>query len=490
MITLLLGMFALAQDAPDIGMDDDLMGFLQQQKAQWPDRTRPPTVADPEVWELPEWTEHQLGQVRVLHVPVEGVRKVQLVLYREKGALHLDGEATETSWATGWMADAATASHDALSLEMALDAVDGELSTDGVDLVQQRLQIAAPVEDFPKALALFAEVLTEPAYPKKDLKRYAREQKLDLSLLAATRPSTVAGRTLRFAWHPAESPYGRRPRLSEYKLDPAQLVERNLRLNAEAPLTAVVAGDVEWSTLEPLLSAAFEGLGSDAQPDTYPAATPPSESRRVAVHIPGAKQTVVRLRMAAPPEGHDDELAIDLVNWAYGGAFLSRLNRSLREEHGWTYGSWSRYRRHPGLGTVDVGYDTATETVSESITETARILGTLAQDGPTDDELQGAWKERVGAWNTTLVDGQTAGSAYARFYDAGLTPSSARDQVVAMGEVTPEQATQAAQRWLHADKPQLWVVVGDRTLLEPELKELGWDWEWLEAPDAVLGSFE
>ncbi len=491
MISLLLMLTAGAQDAPDLMMDDDLMGFLNAQKETWPDRSKRPQVTVAEPWELPEWQEHALSDgVRVLHVQVEGVRKVELQLTRHRGALDLDGKTSPSTFATGWLMDSATALLSAQQLEIKADLLDMGLWSNGLAFTRAELGFDVPVEDFDASLDLFVSVLKTPAYPKADIQRWTRDELLDLEVYYRTSGGAVASRAMHHSWFAADTPYGQRDDLSAYKgIDTTQLVKRNLQLNAESPMTVMVVGDMSWQDLEPKLKAAFTDLGAKGEESPMPEFSSPAASRFIAVDMPGAEQAVVRMRMAAPKLGHDDQDVMDAVNWAYGGAFLSRLNRSIREEKGWTYGSRSSYGAADTYGTFSVSYDTGVDTTADAIAETVRVLEELAEGGCTADEIEASYLESVGVWNNTNVDAASAHGFYDWLLNDGLTVATARERLLATGSLTPEQTAKAASTWLGSDQPRVWVVVGDRSKLEPELAELGWEWEWLDVEAAVMGTF-
>src|SRR6185503_17368878 len=65
---------------------------------------------------------------------------------------------------------------------------------------------------------------------------------------------------------------------------------------------------------------------------------------------------------AAPP--------LDLLNTALGGSFTSRLNQSLREDHGWTYGARSAFSERRGQGSFSASAAVHTEVTGLALKET------------------------------------------------------------------------------------------------------------------------
>ncbi len=54
---------------------------------------------------------------------------------------------------------------------------------------------------------------------------------------------------------------------------------------------------------------------------------------------PSAPLTIGALAQRTGLKGTDDLLALNTVNDALGGSFLSRINMDLREKRGWSYGA-------------------------------------------------------------------------------------------------------------------------------------------------------
>ena len=91
------------------------------------------------------------------------------------------------------------------------------------------------------------------------------------------------------------------------------------------------------------VAEAFSGWRSAPSPEP-PAIVPPRpEGRRIViVDRPRAAQTELRVALVGIPRTHPDYLGLGVLNSLLGGKFTSRINLSLRERHGFTYGAHSR----------------------------------------------------------------------------------------------------------------------------------------------------
>ena len=67
---------------------------------------------------------------------------------------------------------------------------------------------------------------------------------------------------------------------------------------------------------------------------------------------PGAAQSQIRIGWVGVPRSTPDYFALRVLNTILGGAFTSRLNTNLREEHGYAYGASSTVRHARRRGAV------------------------------------------------------------------------------------------------------------------------------------------
>ena len=452
-----------------------------------PDRSAPPEVVPPQPLELPEPEIHELGPgLTAWHVRVPSVRKVAVHLVFGGGLVELVGSPTQGGRAMGWMVDVATEDRSAADLSRFKDMNEIELWS-RIGLHDGAVSLVVPKSNLALGLDLQREVLRQPGFPNKDLKRYLEDQRLYYTVEAPSSQGRVASQTLAYAWFPADHPYGTRPDLAELKQIKSGPLENLYHLwTTSVPIRVVVVGDIDFSEVEGPLTRMLQGLGADV-PAARGVPVTPSGPRVLAVHMPGQSQVAVRLRTEAPPEIHEDHVAMIATNWILGGHFLSRLNQVLREEKGYTYGSGSRYRSGLTWGTTTVSVDVDAENLAETLTVINEQIDALAADGVTADEIEAARRGLVQEWNTTMQTADSAASMYLTALEEGRTMAELHAQRVALGELVPADAARVASTWMASTEARTWVFVGDRAKMEPELAEAGLTAEWLDPHGAVLG---
>lgn len=454
-----------------------------------PDRRAPPAVQPASALDLPSPQAHALWDgLAAQHVQVEGLRKVQVVVSLHRGSVALcDRPVAAPCEALGDMLGVATGKTDASALEEALILLDAELYG-SMGLRDTTITLSVPPEQLDQGLALLREALLTPAFPKDELKLLRRDVLLNYEAIWPTDANMVARQAREYAWFVSDPYYGARPDLEGWEqLAPAQLVVTHARLLAEAPATVLVVGSLPWESLEPKLRATLDGVGKPGvRADPYPAQGP-SQSRLIAVDMPGQELSSIRLRVAAPDAQSADRASFQAAHFALGGNFMSRLNRVLREEKGWTYGAYGRYVVAPAYGVWDFGVDVATENTAEAITEILAEIAKVQEAGPTLEEVEAAAVDQLQTWNQRLSTSDSARGFYQQLLDQGDTVQKARARLDAIDAATPESARQAAAAPLSKDATRVWVVVGDRTKLEPELTGLGLTPAWVTPQQAILG---
>jgi predicted Zn-dependent peptidase len=454
-----------------------------------PDRSAPPAVAPAAFFAHPAPEVFTLSPGVTVHwVRVPGARRVSVVVNQWGGAAALDGELSWRASLTGGLRDVATATWDAPALAAHEEALDMDVWTQ-TQLRVDTYEIDATQAAFGPALELLRSVLAEPTYPRADLSRAARDLRLHHGLQAPRDAATVAQRVLQYARHPPDHPNGRPLDLDALgAVRPAHLREAAARLGALGPTDVIVAGDVspaDW--LEPL-RAALPGLGADL-PRPPLADPPPLRARVFAVDLPDNDQALVLVGHPAPGRAHPDATAYRAVDFALGGAFLSRLNKVLREQHGLTYGvhaGWSPSARY-GLWQAEV--DVAEQNVQRALELLLAELAAISESGATADEIATAANDAAASWNTAF---QTASSA-AAFYDelvaTEVPVAERRAALEALRAVTPDQTREVAARWFSGEGRVI-VVVGDRKAIEDQVRAAVGEPVWIDAKAAVLGQFD
>jgi zinc protease len=237
--------------------------------------------------------------------------------------------------------------------------------------------------------------------------------------------------------------------------------------------TFLLVGDIDATQAASQLEAAFKGWQAVPPFET----TMTTDAARAATTIylvdkPGAAQSVIAAGQVGPSRLHEDYLPLVVMNMAFGGQFTARLNMNLREDKGYTYGYRSRFDWRRAASSFVAGGSVQTAVTKESLVETLKEFRDLhGQREISEDEFD---KARLGLVRGYPPTFETPGQVLRRLTDIvhlGLPDDYYVDHVERLEAVSLDDVRRVATE--HVDPESLTIiVVGDRAVIEPGLREL------------------
>ena len=344
-----------------------------------------------------------------------------------------------------------------------------------VTVGENRTEIGGDVlsEFGPQMVALVADVARHPKFPESELARLKSDRERQLSI-ALSQPQPLAQEKFRavlYGDHPVRAPLpdrGDAPGVHDRRRP--RLLRQELRRGARAPLRRRPlrrrrrrGGDPEG------LRGLEAGNAARALPPAAARANAPSTSWT------GRERCSRRSTSACPssiPRKPDWD-TLFLMNVLLGGSFSSRITSNIREQKGYTYSPSS-----PALEPVPrrlLGRDRRRHDERDR----AGDQGDPRRDRPPagasrrpTQELKGFQNYRAGVF--VLQNSSRAGIiGQLEFVDLhGLPADYLNGYVARVYAVTPQQVQQAAKKYLQDDKATI-VVVGDKKVIEEQIKEFG-----------------
>jgi len=330
------------------------------------------------------------------------------------------------------------------------------------------------------SLTLLSDVVRNPAFAPSEVERL-RAQRLASLASEATQPGAIAARALPPLLYGPDSPYGRSftgtgDPGTVGALTRADLAAEHAAWVRPDNATIFVVSDEPLGEITQQLEAAFGDWRAPSTPkgvkafsDTIPA---PS-SRIVLIDRPQSPQSLIYGGAVLPVSGTDDLLTLNAANVTLGSDFLSRINADLRETKGWSYGVRGNVNalehRVPYIVNAPVQANRTGESVAALIAQYERFLET---DGVTAQEL-----ERTVNGNTRSLAGgfETSAQILAalRSNDLYDRPDDYQETIASRTRaLTAAQLDEAARQVIKPDQ-FVWVVVGDASVVRPQLESLG-----------------
>ena len=332
------------------------------------------------------------------------------------------------------------------------------------------VQLHTPTAQLDSALALFADVALHPAFPTNELERL-RKNRLTSLLQVKDRGPEIANRAYAAIvfgsaayGHPLTGDEASTNAIQQ--ADVRRFYESYFRPNNA---TLLVVGDVKPDDIERRVRALFGGWQRGAVPAvSYGQPTAPKGTTIYVVDKPGAAQSSFRIGGVGVARNTRDYFPLTVMNTALGGSFTSRLNQTLRETKGYTYGASSGFamRRAPGPFTASA--EVVAAKTDSALIEFMKQLRAIRDTIPKD-ELEKTKRylqlQLPGRFETT---GGIAGQlAQLVTYDVPL--SFYNDYTQAIAAVTQADVQRVARQYIDPDKLAI-VIVGDRKSIEPTLR--------------------
>jgi zinc protease len=365
---------------------------------------------------------------------------------------------------TASMLDQGAGDRDALGMAAAVEDLGASLHIDGAGETAS-IRGAMLSEDLDALLAVLADALLRPTFPKAQIEKIRAELLNDARLSEST-TSSVAPRRANEILFPATHPFHFHRGGSE---DSLRAIVREdlvafhrLRYRSDAVVLALV-GDV---TPERAVEAVTRAMGSMAAGrgpvglEIPPTAAPEGALRRV-VAMPGRSQADVVVAFPGVARTAPDYDAAMMMNYVLGGASLSsRLMENLRDAQGLVYGVYSVLQAGVGAGPLQIRAGTNPANVEQCVTSILDDVRRLGAEGPTDAEIDAAKGYLTGVFPVRLEanSGVAAQILAVELYGLGSDYLERYDTTI--NEITRASVAAAARRYLADTRPVL-VVAGD-----------------------------
>lgn len=370
-----------------------------------------------------------------------------------------------------------TSERDGFELADGLDALGARISTDTLrDASLVRLRALSPTLE--PSLELFAEVALEPSFPK-DMVSLQVRQRLAAIEQEEANPTQAVQRVLPGILYGEEHPYavarggtGRAQTVAE--LDRKDLVDWHRAWFRPGSSSLVVAGDVTMKELKPLVEAAFGGWKKgEAKAKDVGAATASPAGTVYLMDKPDAPQSVIVAAHVSHPAGHERDLAREVLMRGFGGMSTSRLNRNLRLDKHWSYGTWGGISDARGPRPFVVLAPVQSDKTADAMREVrSEIRGVAGERPVTGEELESLMRSAVSRLPGRYETLAALESAAVDMVNFGMPESWFADYARNVRALTGADLAAAGRAFVRPDE-LTWIVMGDLEEVEPSVRELG-----------------
>ncbi len=398
-------------------------------------------------------------------------------------ALAVDAGASSDSQAKAGLAtlavdlmDEGTKTRNTFQISDQLDSLGARLSTgSSSDLSFIRLQATAA--NLKPSLDIMTDVVLNPSFPN-DLFEIQKQRRLAQIGQEKANPNALAQRILPGIIYGANHAYGKTASGNEKSV--AGITREDLAAwHAEwfkpGSATVIITGDTTMEKVLPLLEQTFGAWKSGTAPKkNLPTVAKTSGKKIYLIDKPDAPQSTIVAAHVSETSGQTEDLAGEPVFQNFGGMATSRLNRNLRLDKHWSYGTNGQLTGLRGQRMFLVLAPVQTDKTKESIVEVNKEISDIAGNRPiTGEEFTSIMRNmnsRLAGRFETLASLESAAISSINY---GLPNDYWSLYGANLRNLTESQLADAAKKFVRPGEV-VWIVVGDLKKIETGIRELGY----------------
>ena len=375
------------------------------------------------------------------------------------------------------MLDQGTDTRSTLEISEELAQLGAVLRT-GSNLDYSFVSLSALKENLEDSVAIYSDLILNPAFPDEELVRQKRlsisqiqrEKTTPMSMALRIFPALIYGEGHAYSLPMTGS--GTEEAISTITRD--DLLAFHDTWFKPNNATMIVVGDTDVEEIRPVLESYLADWSPDDIPQkNIPTVALPNSSRVVLIDRPGSEQSMINGGQLVFPRSDERELALQTVNDIFGGNFTSRINMNLREDKAWSYGVRSMMVDTMNQRPFIVYAPVQSDRTADSLAELDRELRELLRERPVEEEEVSTSKKRntltlPGRWETARA---VAGDI-AQIVRFGLPDDYWNSYADLVSAVSVEETNTTARTELKPDQ-LIWIVVGDLSEIESEVRALG-----------------
>ncbi len=327
------------------------------------------------------------------------------------------------------------------------------------------------------SLDLFSSIIREPAFNEDDLAR-VKAQTITGIRAQMRSPQGIAARTADVELFGSDTPYG-----GMTTVDSISSISREDLVGFKDTWIRPDNGEVFVVSSLPLADV-VEQLNGAFGDWTAPAAAKGEKAfgememaeggRIVLVNRPNSPQSFIYASVVTPLDASDpDFVDFNSANNSLGGNFLARLNMNLRETKGWSYGVRGGANARENAVVYTMGGGVQADRTGDSIAEMKREVSEfLSTNGVTEEELARNIASEVGELPGQFETSPAVLNAMQQIALYGR-PDDYYEQLVGKYTAQTRESLDAAARAALDLDDFVWVVVGDASVVQPQLESLG-----------------
>ena len=322
---------------------------------------------------------------------------------------------------------------------------------------------------FPRVLELMSQAVLEPLFTQEEFDN--QKNLIKESLKTSEKDvSTAANRVQNFITYGANHPNGEF--VSQASLDKASFNDAvDFYNNFSSPNNAylVILGDIEFEEIKPKVTELFSSWESkEVVANSFPEPKNPDETEVIFVDMPNGVQSVVTVINTIDFNKKEADYFPALVaTRILGGGGAGRLFNNLREDKGWTYGSYSSISEsYKTKGLILAQAQVKNEVTDSAAVELLVELDKMRNKLVTDEELTSTKAKYTGNFVMSLENPATIAGFARNIITQDLPENYYNSFLENINNVTKQDVQNAAQKYFSPNKTRIFITGKGSEILE------------------------
>lgn len=322
---------------------------------------------------------------------------------------------------------------------------------------------------FPRVLELMSQAVLEPLFTQEEFDN--QKNLIKESLKTSEKDvSTAANRVQNFITYGANHPNGEF--VSQASLDKASFNDAvDFYNNFSSPNNAylVILGDIEFEEIKEKITELFSSWESkEVVANSFPEPKNPDETEVIFVDMPNGVQSVVTVINTIDfNKKQTDYFPALVATRILGGGGAGRLFNNLREDKGWTYGSYSSISEsYKTKGLILAQAQVKNEVTDSAAVELLVELDKMRNKLVTDEELMSTKAKYTGNFVMSLENPATIAGFARNIITQDLPEDYYNSFLENINNVTKQDVQNAAQKYFSTNKTRIFITGKGSEILE------------------------
>ena len=330
---------------------------------------------------------------------------------------------------------------------------------------------------YDQSLELMSDIILNPSFPQEELDRL-KQMYLGQIKQESIQPFTVAFKGFLKELYGENHPYGQ-PYTGTGTEESISAIERSdlvdyYRANfLPNNAAAILVGDISLDEAKTKLEKAFKNWksGEVAEREVEPV-QPLNDTRICIIDKPGAAQSTIIVGNLIESRNDPNYLPATVVSEVLGGGSLGRLYMNLRQDKGYTYGSYSAMLSRVGQGAFIAYAQVQSEFTKESLVEFMKELRGITGEKPiSPEELTDARNALTMGFPQDFQTVNGIANQLETIITYGLPLNQWDTYINRVASVDNNTAIKVAGDYINPDALLIFIV-GDREKIEPKVRAL------------------